>query len=63
MRKMPKVFDTDYILHDNNGIVSGIKDDAPDWAKCEFNQFMKLVEAEPDKNGNVKVCQENIPLR
>lgn len=28
-----------------------IKDDAPDWAKKEFEEFMKKVNPEPDDNG------------
>jgi hypothetical protein len=53
MRDMPKVFDTDYILYDDNGMVKGIKDDAPDWAKQEFEEFMKDTDPEPDADGNV----------
>jgi len=31
-----------------------IKDDAPDWAKQEFEEFFKKLNAGPDENGNMK---------
>lgn len=30
-----------------------IKDDAPDWVKEEFAEFMKMVNPSPDDNGIV----------
>ena len=30
-----------------------IKDDAPDWAKEEFESYMKSLDLEPDENGIV----------
>ena len=51
--EMAKVFDTDYIIYDDNGMVKGIEPYAPEWAKKEFAEFMGEIDPPPDENGNV----------
>jgi len=60
MQEMPKVFETDYIIYldfeeaaANGGVAVKIKDDAPDWAKLEFEEFIKTIDPVPDDDGNV----------
>ena len=62
MRDMPKVFDTEYIIYlnfeeaaANGGVAVKIKDDAPEWVKQEFEEFLKGVNPSPDENGNITV--------
>lgn len=50
----PKCLDYTYIGKDEQWL---IKDDAPDWAKQEFKDFMKSVNPVPDENG---VCYSNL---
>lgn len=46
--EIPKCLDYIYIGEDEQW---HIKDDAPDWAKQEFKDFMKFVNPTPDENG------------
>lgn len=46
--KRPKCFDYVYIGEDEQ---RHIKEDAPEWAKKEFEEFMKKVNPEPDEDG------------
>lgn len=46
----PKYLDHDYAFIGDDEQWH-IKEDAPDWAKKEFDEFMRLASPEPDENG------------
>ena len=46
----PKGIEYHYIGEDEQW---HIKDDAPEWAKKEFEEFQKMLSEEPDENGIV----------
>lgn len=48
---MPKFYELGYYYYDESGMK--IKPDAPEWAKKEYEEFMKMTAAEPDENGLV----------
>lgn len=43
-------------LDDNTDLGLKLKDNAPEWAKEEFEDFMKQMNREPDENGIVILC-------
>lgn len=46
---MPKFYELGYYYYDESGMK--IKPDAPEWAKKEYERYMKLLNPEPDENG------------
>lgn len=49
--KKPNFMVMGYDYLDKESMTWKIKDDAPDWAKKEFKEFMEKVVPKPDKNG------------
>lgn len=47
--KLPKFVEQGFDDYDETGII--LKPNAPEWAKKEYEEFMKLTAAEPDENG------------
>lgn len=49
--KKPNFMVMGYDYLDKESMTRKIKDDAPDWAKKEFKEFMEKVNSKPDKKG------------
>lgn len=47
----PRFIREGYRYFDKKEMTWKIKDDAPAWAKAEFDEFMKLMNPVPDENG------------
>lgn len=58
MLEQPRCFVEGYVYIDPETEKWRIKEDAPDWAKTEFEEFQKNVNPLPDENGMVTVPQE-----
>lgn len=43
----------EYWIQDKDG--SHIDPNAPEWAKKEFHEYMKLMNGKPDKHGRIKI--------
>lgn len=50
---LPKFIEKGWSYKDENNNIC-IKEDAPKWAKQEYEKFLKMINPEPNENGFIK---------
>lgn len=56
MLEIPRFLEEGYMYFDEKNEKYGIKEEAPEWAKKEFEEYMKLTHPVPDENGIIAQC-------
>lgn len=51
MLEMPRFIEEEYHYYDDEGI--HLKDDAPEWAKEEYQEYLKNINPTADENGKI----------
>lgn len=45
----------DYVTYDDNGVIDGLRDDAPDWAKEAYAEYLRQTRQTTESGARIKI--------